>query len=324
MAARDRSHAEGMKTPEAEQLMTAQQTRTEPVRRHTSTSTGTRTGADGTAGTEPFDAAADRALKDKHRALWGLGDYAAVARDLVGTLGPAVVQACGVSADHRVLDVAAGTGNAAIPAARTGATVVAADLSPELLRTGSRLASEQGVYLDWVEADAEALPFDASDFDVVVSVVGVMFAPHHRRAAGELLRVLRPGGRLGLVSWTPEGFIGRMFATMKPYAAPPPPGVQPPPLWGDPDRVRGLLGDAVTDLTATRHLLPVDAFGDGEAFRDYFKATYGPTIAAYRAIAGEPERVAALDRELAALGDAAIGDHTMEWEYLLVTATRAG
>ncbi|MGW0022191.1 class I SAM-dependent methyltransferase [Rhodococcus sp. NPDC003382] len=267
----------------------------------------------------------DRALKAKHRAMWALGDYPSVATEVIPTLGPILVSACEVGAGDRVLDVAAGSGNAAIPAALTGATVVATDLTPELFETGRRDAAAAGATLTWQEADAEALPFDDASFDVVLSCVGVMFAPHHQAAADELVRITRPGGRIGLLSWTPEGFIGRMFATMKPYAPPPPPGAQPPPLWGDEQHVRSLLGDRVTDVQAHKEKLRVERFGSGEEFRDFFKAAYGPTIAVYRAIADEPDRVAALDRDLAELGRSFDqGGGAMEWEYLLLTARRAG
>ncbi len=175
------------------------------------------------------------ALKTKHRAMWALGDYPAVAAQIIPTLGPIVVDAADVRPGDRVLDVAAGDGNAAIPAALVGAQVVATDLTPELLDHGKKLARERGADLEWHEADAEALPFDDDVFDTVLSCVGVMFAPHHQNSADELVRVCRPGGTLGLLSWTPEGFIGQMFATMKPYLPPPPSGVQPPPLWGDED-----------------------------------------------------------------------------------------
>ena len=168
----------------------------------------------------------DTALKARHAAMWALGDYAAVARDVIPELGHVLVEACGIGRGQRVLDVAAGTGNVAIPAARAGAEVVACDLAPELLDIGHRIADEAGVSLEWRRADAEALPFEDASFDVVTSSVGVMFAPHHQVAADELLRVLRPDGRLGLVAWTPAGFIGQMFAVMKPYAAAPPPGAR--------------------------------------------------------------------------------------------------
>ena len=181
--------------------------------------------------------------------------------------------------------------------------------------------------LEWEEGDAEALPYDDGAFDVVLSCVGVMFAPHHQPAADELVRVCRPGGTIGLLSWTPQGFIGQMFATMKPYA-PPPPGAQPPPLWGDEDHVRALLGDRVTDVDARRQTLEVDMFATPEALRDYFKRVYGPTIAVFRYIADDPEKVAALDSDLVALVErfdrGTGGALVMDWEYLVLTATTSG
>jgi SAM-dependent methyltransferase len=263
-------------------------------------------------------------IKTKHRAMWALGDYASVAADVIPALGPLLVEASGITAGDRVLDVAAGSGNAAIPAARVGADVVASDLTPELLEAGRRDAEALGLTLTWQEADAEALPYGADEFDKVISCVGVMFAPFHQASADELVRVCRPGGTIGLVSWTPEGFIGQMFATMKPYAPPPPAGAQPPPLWGNEEHVRSLLGDRVTDVVALRQKLTVDCFDSPDSFRDFFKACYGPTIAVYRAIADDPEKVAALD---AGLSDLArrhdLGDGAMEWEYLLFTARKA-
>ena len=268
---------------------------------------------------------ADRALKAKHRAMWALGDYPTLAEDLIAGLGPALVAAAGIGPADRVLDVAAGSGNASIPAARLGARVVASDLTPELLESGRERAKQVGANIEWREADAEALPFEDAEFDHVISCVGVMFAPHHELSAGELVRVCRPGGTIGLISWTPGGFIGQMFSTMKPYQATPPPGAQPPPLWGDPDHVRKLLGDRVADFDARRETVTVDRFATAEAFRDYFKSHYGPTIATYRTIAGDPDKVAALDRDLADLArrhDRGTTSTVLEWEYLLVTARR--
>ena len=238
-----------------------------------------------------------------------------------------VARAVDARAGERVLDVAAGTGNAAIPAALAGASVVASDLTPELLRTGRELASRQGADLRWEEADAEALPYAEGEFDTVLSCVGVMFAPHHQSAADELVRVCRPGGTIGLLSWTPEGFIGEMCKVRKPYAAPPPPGVQPPPVWGSEEPVRELLGDRVTAVEAHRQTVRVDRFATPEDFRDYFKANYGPTVAAYKYIADDPEKVAGLDRDLADLArrhDIGTGTTVMDWEYLLVTARKRG
>ncbi|KUI32306.1 class I SAM-dependent methyltransferase [Mycobacterium sp. GA-2829] len=263
-------------------------------------------------------------LAAKHRAMWASGDYPRLAAELVAPLGPVLVEATGIGAGDRVLDVAAGTGNAAIPAAATGAAVTASDLTPELLEHGRTIAAEAGVELEWQEADAHALPFADNDFDVVMSCIGVMFAPFHQRAADELVRVCRPGGRIGLINWTPEGHIGKLFATMKPYMPPPPPGAQPPPLWGREDHVRELFADRVTDLATERRTLPVTHFADGAQFRDYFKAVYGPTIAAYRNVGDDADRAAQLDADIAGLGDALMaGASHMEWEYLLVTARKA-
>jgi SAM-dependent methyltransferase len=270
---------------------------------------------------------AARALKAKHRALWASGDYPAVAADLIPGLGTRLVQACGIGPGQRVLDVAAGSGNAALPAAAAGATVTASDLTPELFDAGRALAAQRGVRLDWVEADVEALPFADNDFDVVMSCVGAMFAPHHQTTADEILRVVRPGGTIGMINWTPDGFIGKLFATMKPYAPPPPPGASPPPLWGDEDHVRELFGDSVSDLTLRRETVLMDHCASPLEFREYWKANYGPTIAAYRFNEGEPDRVAALDDEFLALltaADAATepGRTAYPAEYLLVTATK--
>jgi SAM-dependent methyltransferase len=259
--------------------------------------------------------------------MWALGDYPAVAIDLIPDLGPALVAATGVRAGDRVLDVAGGTGNAAVPAALAGADVIASDLTPELFPAGREFAARHGATVAFEEGDAEALPYADESFDVVLSCVGVMFAPHHQRAADELLRVCRPGGRIGLLSWTPTGFVGELFRTMKPYAPPPPPGAQPAPLWGDEDHVRGLLGDGVTDLVAQRQTLAVEQFPTPEAWREYWKTVYGPTIAVYRHIAGDPEEVAALDRDLTDLAvryDRGTGSTVLDWEYLIITARKQG
>ena len=270
-------------------------------------------------------AEADRVLKSAHRAMWALGDYAAIASEVIPHLGADLVEACGVRRGMRVLDVAAGPGNAAIPAALTGASVVASDLTPELLEAGRGEAARRGADLEWRQADAEALPFADGEFDVVLSCMGVMFAPHHQASASELIRVCRPGGTIGLISWTPQGFVGEMLAAMKPYLAPPPPGAQPPPLWGQEEHVSALFGDRVTDLTMRRRTIRVDCFATPEEFRDRFKTCYGPTVSAYRGIAEDPERVAALDHALADLArrhDRGTTSTVMDWEYLLLTTRR--
>jgi ubiquinone/menaquinone biosynthesis C-methylase UbiE len=247
--------------------------------------------------------------------------------DLVSPLGAILVEAAGIKSGDVVLDVGAGSGNAAIPAARTGARVIASDLTPELLEVGQKLAAEADVDLTWETADAEALPYGDGEFDAVLSCLGVMFAPHHQTAADELVRVCRPGGTIGLIAWTPTGFVGQMFATMKPYAAPPPPGAQPPPLWGSEDHVREMLGDRVEQVHAEIRNLRLTHFETPDAFRDYFKSNYGPTISAYKFIADDPERVAALDHDLVELGrrfDVGTDSFVLDWEYLIFTARKSG
>jgi SAM-dependent methyltransferase len=264
-------------------------------------------------------------VKAKHRAMWALGDYDRVATEVVGGLGPALIAAAGIRPGDEVLDVAAGSGNASLPAAAAGARVTATDLTPELLHIGRERAAQQGLDIMWQEADAQYLPFPDARFDVVMSCVGVMFAPFHQPVADELVRVSRPGGRIGLINWTPDGFIGRLFTAMKPFVPPPPPGATPGPKWGDEQHVRSLFGDRVRELCADVQQLRVDRFGSGAQFRDFFARHYGPTIAAYRNVADDPGRTAELDSAIAHLADehgAATG--VMQWEYLLVTAEVAG
>ena len=284
----------------------------------------------GTTQTHPqtqSDRDADRRLKAKHRTLWASGDYPAVAAELIPALGPRLVQACGIGPGRQVLDVAAGSGNAAIPAAAAGAIVTASDLTPELFDTGRTIAAQRGVELDWIEADAESMPFADNSFDVVMSCVGAMFAPHHKVTADEMIRVVRPGGTIGMINWTPSGFIGNLFATMKPYAPPPPPGASPAPLWGDPDHVRELFGDRVTDLTTHRETVLMDHCATPSDFREYWKRNYGPTIMTYRFNEDDPEQTAALDSDFLALLED--WNHSTEpgrtayaAEYLVVTATK--
>jgi SAM-dependent methyltransferase len=266
-------------------------------------------------------------LKQRHRAMWASGDYPAIA-EVVSPLSDHLVRACGVREGQRVLDVACGTGSSAIPAAATGAEVVASDLTPEFFDVGRAKAAEAGVSLEWVEADAEDLPFEDASFDVVMSAIGAMFAPHHEATARELLRVCKPGGTIGMTNWTPEGAIGRLFKTMGPYAPPPPPGAQPPPLWGSEDHVRELLGDGCSDLRMERHRLPVTQFATVEESIAMFKERYGPTLAVLKNIGDDAERRAEFDAayeeyaeglNLAGPGEPA----RFEWEYLLVVGTRA-
>lgn len=259
-------------------------------------------------------------IKAKHAAMWALGDYPAVAHEVIPATGPRLVEAVGIQAGERVLDIAAGDGNAAVPAAERGASVVASDLTPELLEAGRARTADSGLDITWQAADAEALPFSDGAFDVAISCVGIMFAPFHEAAARELVRVVRPGGRIGLLAWTPEGFIGEMFKIMKPFAPAPPPGAQPAVLWGSESHVRELLGDRV-ELSFRKEMLDVLRFHSGAEFRDFFKRTYGPTIVTYRGIAEQPERVAELDRELEALGERHRDGDLVQLEYLLTTGT---
>jgi SAM-dependent methyltransferase len=224
-----------------------------------------------------------------------------------------------------VLDVAAGTGNASIPAAQRGADVTASDLTPELFEAGRARAQAEGVELEWVEADAENLPFEDESFDVVMSSIGAMFAPRHQQVADELVRVCRPGGKIGMLNWTPEGMIGALFRTMGPFAPPPPPGASPPPLWGGEDHVRELFGDRVDLQTLERDVLEITAFEHPHHYYDHFRDLYGPTIVA-RKNAEKDGREADLDQ--------AGRDFTEEWnlgseddtrfeqEYLVVVGTR--
>jgi SAM-dependent methyltransferase len=225
----------------------------------------------------------------------------------------------------RVLDVAAGTGNASIPAARAGADVVASDLTPELLEAGKAWAEREGVSLEWAEADAENLPFEDESFDVVMSSIGVMFAPHHQESADQLVRVCRPGGTIGLICWTPDGMVGKLFATMGPFAPPPPPGAQPPPLWGSEDHLRELFGDRVEFTKLERDILVVDQFDTPEAYASHFRERYGPTIAteANARANGRGEEFAQALKSFAEEWNRGEPDNArFEQEYLVAVGTR--
>jgi len=269
----------------------------------------------------------DTELKARHAGMWASGDYPSMVETFLLPLGPRLVAACGIGPGMRVLDVAAGTGNASIPAAEAGAEVTASDLTPELLDAGRARAEAAGLALDWAVADAEHLPFEDATFDVVISSIGAMFAPFHQAVADELVRVCRPGGTIGLLSWTPEGMIGALFRTMGPFAPPPPPGAQPPPLWGSEAHVRELFGDRVASLELIRRSYVERSPGDPAAYCEFFKQTFGPIVALRTQLVNEPERLAALDRDFLAFAtraNEAPPDRPAEYryEYLLVVARR--
>ncbi len=264
-------------------------------------------------------------LKARHRKMWASGDYPSMVETFLEPLGPRLVEACEIGPDMRVLDVAAGTGNASVPAAETGAEVTASDLTPELLEAGRRRAETMGVELEWVEADAEALPFAEESFDIVISSIGAMFAPYHQAVADELVRVCRPGGTIGLLSWTPEGMIGDLFRTMSPFAPTPPPGGQSPPLWGSEEHVKELFGGRVEFETLERDDLEITAFKHATDYGEHFKGRYGPTIAA-RANAVKNGREEEFDEALESFCErwnrGGPDDARFEKEYLLAVGRR--
>jgi 2-polyprenyl-6-hydroxyphenyl methylase/3-demethylubiquinone-9 3-methyltransferase len=265
--------------------------------------------------------------KARQRAMWAMGDYDRFARATVWDLGCALVDACDIAPGQRVLDVACGTGNVALRSARAGATVVASDLTPEHFVAGRRAAASAGLSIEWIEGDAEALPFEDDSFDVVTSCLGAMFASNHRAVADELVRVCRPGGTIGMINFTPEGTGGAFFAVLAPYA-PPPSGSQPPVLWGSEDYVRTLFGDRVARLELTRRSY-VERADDAAAYVRLFQDTFGPLIAIRASLAGDPARLAELD---AAFMAAVVGwnqgrrDGRLEipYEYLLIVARKVG
>jgi ubiquinone/menaquinone biosynthesis C-methylase UbiE len=264
-------------------------------------------------------------LKAAHRATWASGDYAAVADAFVLPVGETAVANAGLRPGTEVLDVAAGSGNAAIPAALAGARVTALDLVPELLATGAERARRAGVDVDWVEGDAEALPFPDERFDTVLSVVGVQFAPRHEVTAREIGRVTRPGGTIVLANWTPSGFIGRMFTTMRPHLPKPPVGASPPPLWGRAEHVRDLFSGTGVELAFETHSASFHA-ESARAFIAYMADNYGPMLKARERLAKEG-RWTDLQRDLVALCERSnVAEHGFRApsEYLLTLGRRRG
>ena len=270
------------------------------------------------------DARADEA---EARAVWALGDYHRFAKQTVWGLGPVLVEACGVSTGQRVLDVAAGSGNVAIRAAEAGAEVVASDLTPENLEAGRREARTRGVDLEWVEANAEALPFEDGEFDVVTSALGAIFAPDQRAVASEMLRVCRPGGTIGMINFIPDGVAKEFFEVLGRYAPPPPAGAPSPLFWGSPGHVCELFGNGVSSLDLTRGSYVERSPGDPDAYCDFFEETFGPMIGLRASLADRQDRLEALDREfreLATRANTAPPGEPAEYryEYLLVVGRK--
>lgn len=253
--------------------------------------------------------------------LWALGQYERIAA-LVQDMGPELVAAAGVGPGQRVLDVAAGTGNATLPAAAAGADVIATDITPELLTVGERAARAHGLDVRWQHADAQQLPFADGEFDVVLSCIGAMFAPDHRATARELLRVVRPGGVVAVANWTPDGTAGRFFRLLVRYAPEAPDGPAPT-AWGDPRYVAELLG---AEVTSARRRVRLRFDGPPEDLVAYYKRWFGPVIATYAGL--DAERAAELDREMCELFAAEDRGHPggpsrYELEYLLAVARPA-
>jgi SAM-dependent methyltransferase len=261
-------------------------------------------------------------LKQFHRTMWAAGHFDAIAQ-LVWDVGEKLSVVADVEPGMTVLDVACGTGNASIAAALAGAEVTGLDLTPELLDDARRNADEAGVEIEWIHGDAEALPFADGKFDRVLSTFGVMFAPRHEVAAGELARVTAPGGAIGLCNWTPEGLVGQMFRTVASRLPTPPSYAKPPVLWGDEHHVERLLEPHDIELEFQR----ADAVVRGEsleAFVQHFEDNFGPWHMAKAALGDAwPELRAELTEIYANANTASDGTMVGFQEYLIVLGTKA-
>jgi len=264
-----------------------------------------------------------KAVTRVQQQTWSKGDFAMVA-NIVYNASENLAEALDIVPDEKVLDVACGSGNGAIAAARRswGGTV-GADYVPSLLERGRERAAAERLEVEFVEADAQALPFEDGSFDVAMSIFGAMFAPDQQQAANELLRVVKPGGRIGMANWTPGGSVGTMFQTIGKHA-PPPPGLDSPLLWGTEERVRELFGDGISDLRLASRISR-QPFRSPDHYIEYFRTYFGPTQTAYERVG--PEGETALTDDLRSFLEAAntAGDRAMvlEAEYLEVIATRA-
>ncbi|MGQ0802633.1 MAG: methyltransferase domain-containing protein [Actinomycetota bacterium] len=261
-------------------------------------------------------------LKAKQQKIWSSGDYGSIAW-LTVPLADVLCEAVDVRPGSAVLDVATGTGHVALAAARRFGVVTGVDYVPALVETARDRAAAEGLSVEFQEGDAENLSFPDASFDFVLSAIGVMFTADHQRAADELARVCRPGGVIGMVNWTPTGFVGEMLKTVGKHV-PPPPGAQPPPLWGTEDYGRELLGDRVAEWSFRTDSI-AERFPNPEFFADFFVANYGPTLKANEAL--ENEQRAAFRDDLVALAAranrAGADTVTTDWEYLVAAGTRA-
>jgi SAM-dependent methyltransferase len=221
------------------------------------------------------------AIKQRQQQAWASGDFAVIAARIV-LVAEQLCDTADLHAGWRVLDVATGSGNAAIAAARHGCTVVGVDYVPALLERGRKRAAAEGLAVELLEGDAESLPFPDDSFDAVTSVFGSMFAPDHAQAAAELIRVCRPGGTIALASWTPEGFIGKLFSTVGTHV-PPPTGVPSPMLWGTETHLRELLGEGIASLELAERTFTF-RFPSAAHFVTFFRLWYGPTLKAFAAL----------------------------------------
>ncbi len=265
-------------------------------------------------------------LKRTHRDIWAAGDYAAVAERIDEVPPQELLSRVEIRPEADVLDVATGTGNVALRAAANGARVVGLDLTPELFDTARSRARLQGLAIDWVEGDAEQLPFADESFDVVLSAFGVQFAPRHEVVAAELARVCRPGGQIGLVNWTPEGKIGELFKIMGAYMPAPPEYASPPPLWGTEEHLRGLFGDTPVELEFQRGHNPW-RFDSAEHWVVFMETHYGPTLKARERLSAEG-RWEECREEIHALAErhneATDGSLFTQAEYLITLGRKTG
>jgi ubiquinone/menaquinone biosynthesis C-methylase UbiE len=254
------------------------------------------------------------------RALWASGQYLRIS-DLISGQARRLVAWSGLGPQDRVLDVAAGTGAASLPAAAVGARVTATDVTPELLEVGERLAREQGLDIEWRTADASALPFADASYDVVLSAIGAMFAPDHQATADELVRVCRPGGTIAMTNWTPGGSADRFFQTVAPYVPPPPPGPAPT-EWGDPVHLAELFDGRVDDLVTEEAVVEVDFDPGPDELAELYLSSFPPVVVTVEGLEPDRRRAFADDlRRFFRAEYAAAGG--VRYDYLLVRATVA-